>query len=99
MKLSGSLNQPELIGKAETPSMTAQVERIIYKDAGSSGPLIPATEKSLGGIIVGENLKITQEGVLSVDTADNAEADNTRPITSAAVYTHLGNIEILLGMI
>ena len=99
MKLTGSLIQAELIGKAETPSMTAQVERVIYKDAGSGGALIPATEKSLGGIIVGENLKITKEGVLSVDTADNAEEDNTRPITSAAVHTQLGNIEVLLGTI
>ena len=99
MKLTGSLNQPELIGKAETPPVSAQVERVIYKDVGGSGPLIPATEKSLGGIIVGENLKITQKGVLSVDTADNAEQDNTRPITSAAVYTQIGNIEVLLGTI
>lgn len=66
---------------------------------GGTGTLIPATEKSLGGIIVGGNLKITEEGVLSVDTADDAEGDNTRPITSAAVHTQLGNIEVLLGTI
>ena len=48
---------------------------------------------------VGDNLKIDSEGRLSVDTADNAEEDNTRPITSAAVYTTLGNIDALLGTI
>lgn len=37
--------------------------------------------------------------VLSVNTADSVEADNTRPITAAAVHTTVGNIEILLGTI
>lgn len=70
-----------------------------WSGGGAGGTLIPATETSLGGIIVGGNLKITEEGVLSVDTADDAEGDNTRPITSAAVYTQIGNIEVLLGTI
>ena len=37
--------------------------------------------------------------VLSVNTASEAEADNTLPITSAAVATQIGNIEILLKTI
>lgn len=36
---------------------------------------------------------------LRVDTATTVEEDNTRPITSAAVYTTVGNIEILLETI
>ena len=31
--------------------------------------------------------------------AEEAEADNTLPITAAAVYAELGNIEVLLGTI
>lgn len=61
--------------------------------------LPPATRSTLGGIIVGENLLITEEGVLSVDTANDAEQDNTRPITAAAVYTEIGNIDVLLSTI
>lgn len=38
-------------------------------------------------------------GVLSVNTTDTPEADNTLPITAGAVYTQLGNIEILLETI
>lgn len=38
-------------------------------------------------------------GVLSVNTATDVEHDNTLPVTSAAVYTTVGNIEILLGLI
>ena len=40
-----------------------------------------------------------ENGILSVNTADAAEPDNTLPITSAAVYTQLGNIETILGTI
>lgn len=59
----------------------------------------PATSEKLGVIKVGENLKISKDGVLSVDTADSAEADNTRPITSAAVAATVGNIEVFLRQI
>ena len=61
--------------------------------------LRPATKSSLGGIIVGEDLDITSNGVLSVVKANKAEQDNTHPITSAAVYTEIGNIDVLLQTI
>lgn len=47
---------------------------------------------------IGENLKV-ENGILKVDTASEVERDNTRPITSAAVYTEIGNIETLLSLI
>ena len=59
----------------------------------------PATTESLGLIKVGANLKITKDGVLTVDTADAVEQDNTKPVTSAAVHTEIGNIEVLLAAI
>ena len=40
-----------------------------------------------------------KDGVLSVNTTDNAEKDNTLPISSAGVYTQIGNIEVLLKTI
>ena len=46
----------------------------------------------------GETLRL-ENGILSVNTADRAEEDNTLPITSAAVYTQVGNIEALLKTI
>lgn len=46
-----------------------------------------------------ETLTLSEDGVLSVNTTDTPEADNTLPITAGAVYTQLGNIEILLGTI
>lgn len=40
-----------------------------------------------------------KDGILSVNTADKVESDNTLPISSAAVATQVGNIEILLKTI
>ena len=58
-----------------------------------------ATHDTIGGIKIGDNLRISDDGVLSVVTADAAEQDNTLPITSAAVYTAVGNIEVRLSTI
>lgn len=61
-----------------------------YSGGGGSG----------GGVdfVTDETLSLVN-GVLSVNTADAVEQDNTLPITSAAVHTTVGNIEILLQTI
>lgn len=64
------------------------------KETGSIGY---ATKDKAGTIKVGDNLKISEDGVLSVDTTDTAQQDNTKPMTSAGVYTLAGNIEVLLA--
>ena len=46
---------------------------------------------------IGHGLKVTGGTTLEVDTADAVEQDNTKPITSAGVYTQVGNIEVLLA--
>lgn len=66
---------------------------------GKQGISDPATEDTLGAIKVGDGLKITSDGVLSVDTVSDVEQDNTKPISSGAVYREIGNIEVLLGTI
>lgn len=48
---------------------------------------------------IGNGLKITGGDTLEVNTAEDVEQDNTLPITSAAVYTTVGNIEALLSTI
>ena len=58
-----------------------------------------ASANTLGIVKVGDNLLISNDGVLSVDTANSVEQDNTRPITSAAVHTEVGNINALLETI
>ena len=60
--------------------------------------LSAATAETLGGIKVGDSLTI-EDGALSVDTADSVEEEDTRPVTSAAVYAVLGDIATLLSQI
>lgn len=53
-----------------------------------------------GGYNIGSGLKLdAATNTLSVDTADKVEQDNTKPVTSAAVYTEVGNINALLATI
>lgn len=66
-------------------------------EKGDPADLTIATDTILGGIKVGENLKIDGNGVLSVDTTANVSQDNTKPVTSAAVHVQLGNVETLLA--
>ena len=77
-----------------TPDVYAQIMELLNNISLGGNP---ATAETLGLIKVGENLTITENGVLSVDTATQVEQDNTKPITSAAVHTEIGNIEVLLA--
>lgn len=53
-----------------------------------------------GGYTIGNGLKLdAATNTLSVDTAAAVEKDNTKPVTSAAVYTEVGNINALLATI
>lgn len=45
-----------------------------------------------------ETLKL-ENGILSVNTTDSMEQDNTLPITSAGVFAAVGNIEAMLKTI
>ena len=75
-------------------------EFTVTNGSGGSGADVPiATETVAGSMRVGENLRISADGVLSVDTAAAVEQDNTRPITAAAVFTEVGNINALLETI
>ena len=47
---------------------------------------------------IGDGLKVSN-GKLVVDTATEVERDNTKPVTSAAVYAQIGNIAALLAEI
>lgn len=54
---------------------------------------------SVGGNVETDETLIIKDGVLSVNTTDQMEQDNTLPITSAGVYATVGNIEVLLKTI
>ena len=82
------------IGDTDTgkPSRGPQGEK------GETGSLteVPVMDaNTVGGAKLGDGLKI-DDGVLSVDVATEAEENNTKPITSAAVNMIVGNINTLL---
>ena len=76
-----------------TPGATAEEAAQIQQNADAIEDLQKATLAPDGKTLLVEN------GILRVNTADTAEGDNTLPITSAAVATQVGNIEILLKTI
>ena len=59
---------------------------------------IKITPSSVPKFSIGNGLKF-ENNMLSVDTADIVEKDNTKPVTSAAVYAEIGNIEALLAIL
>lgn len=93
-----------LDGGAEGQILSKQDGKPVWVDPAFSGgggltELPVASADKLGGVMVGENLAIDENGRLSVDTTDGVSEDNTRPITSAGVYVVVGNIEALLKTI
>lgn len=79
-------------------------ENLLLKASLSSKnePIIASLNVSVqagGNFSLGHALAWDHQGLLAVQVADEAEADNTLPITAAAVYTELGNIEVLLSTI
>lgn len=92
-----------------TPDLYAQLlERIKEVETGSLDPSVVAKavedylEKNppSGGVQFEINETLTlKNGILSVNTTDQMEQDNTLPITSAGVFATVGNIEALLKTI
>lgn len=74
-------------------------ERIEALEAGGGGGASSwseLTDKPFATL--GAGLKVVGNA-LTVDTADAVEEDNTKPVTSAAVYVEIGNIEALMRTI
>lgn len=79
-----------------------EIREPVVQGGGGSGAEVSlpvASQTVLGGVMVGQNLSVSQNGVLSVTTTSEVAEDNTKPITSAAVYATIGNINALLSKI
>ena len=66
---------------------------------GGSQDVPPATKTTRGTVIVGDGLSVNAAGKISVETANAVEEGNMLPVTSAAVYAEIGNINALLASI
>ena len=84
------------------PQTAAVGQTIVVKAVDESGKPTEweTADMASGGVdfITDETLHLTN-GVLGVNTAKSVEEDNTLPVTSAAVYTTVGNINALLETI
>lgn len=78
----------------EEPTLDVRVENESEISVGVS----EITQTGGRSFEIGNGLKL-ENNVLSVDTANAVEEDNTKPVTSAAVYTEIGNIEALLAIL
>ena len=68
-------------------------------DAGFETAVVIAGNTNVNGdFSIDHTLKL-ENGVLSVNTVNKVEANNTLPVTSAAVHVTVGNIEALLNAI
>ena len=92
----------DIAGKITAPASASIGQTIRVKTVDETGRPTEweAVDASSGGVqfTTDETLSL-KDGVLSVNTAQEPEPDNTLPITSAAVHTTVGNIEILLQTI
>ena len=88
-KLHGEvLTLPKMSGSVSAPkSLSGNVGAKTINIGGGSA-----------GFLTDETLTL-KDGILSVNTTDQMEQDNTLPITSAGVYTTVGNIGALLKTI
>ena len=87
-KLLAKIGDMDELTTADKSSLVAAINEV--RQAGGGGT----------AYTIGHGLKLdAKTNTLSVDTADKMEQDNTLPITSAAVYVEVGNINALLKTI
>lgn len=90
-------DRPKPADYIDPPDESEAIDLIAERVAQLIGP---GGDGSSGGVkfVTDETLALV-DGILSVNTADEVEPDNTLPVTSAAVYTEVGNINALLETI
>lgn len=88
----------------DTPPILNRKYPVFVPSSGMSQAFIITSGDT--GVEAGDSMNIdgvtlikSSDGIVRVNTADDVEQDNTLPITSAAVYTNVGNIEVLLETI
>lgn len=88
---------------AEAAAASAEAAAKSAEEAAEASELQVASDTVLGGIMIGENLKI-DNAVLSVDTASAVMQGITKPVTADAVKTAYGtlsniDIETLINLV
>ena len=94
---AGSEATASMSGATEAPLLNLGIPKGDKGDKGSPG----SGGGGGSGYItdVSEDFDVSDAGRLSLTKAEQVQADNTHPITAAAVYVEVGNINALLGTI
>lgn len=89
LAIIGPLAELDTLDKS---SIVAAINEV-YRTGGGGG--------SGGGVPfdIDNHTLVIENGVMRVNTANDVQQDNTQPITSAAVYTTVGNISAILDTI
>lgn len=77
------------------PLYKSEREKTLWQWDVNTQSYYPIAGKGILPYTLGSTLKV-ENNTLNVNTASEVEEDNTLPITSAAVYTEVGNINALL---
>lgn len=89
-KSSGEFNGDDyILNESDKIEIAEIAASLIDVGSGPAGSVDIKTNETL----------ILENGILSVNTTNNVEQDNTLPITSAGVFATVGNIEALLKTI
>ena len=94
------LTLPKMSGSVSTPkSLSGNIgaKTINIGSTGGASAWSEITDKPFNTI--DGNTLVNRSGTLCVNTTDDAEQDNTRPITSSGVHVICGNINALLQAI
>ena len=81
-----SINGVTLIGNKTTEDLLIEAGTATFPEGGAIGDLLAKRSGEDGDVVW-------------ITPANSPEQDNTRPITAAAVYTEIGNINALLAII
>ena len=93
---AGSSATASMTGTAENPLLNLGIPQGVPGSGGASA-WSEITDKPFNTI--DGNTLVNRSGALCVNTTDDAEQDNTRPITSSGVHVICGNINALLQAI
>lgn len=100
--LSGAYYKPSISTAGDLTWTTNKPGLPVIPSVNLRGPVGPPGKDGKDGkdaVLETDDTLTLEDGVLRVNTAKDVEQDNTLPVTSAAVFVEIGNIDALLQTI
>lgn len=101
--LNADFGETQIAGGANVTARVEQTEDgakiTITDDGGTTTAIVRNGKDGKDAVLETDDTLTLEDGVLRVNTAKDVEQDNTLPVTSAAVFVEIGNIDALLQTI